>query len=144
MEPVLVKQRRKAERKEDSPEPLHFGVDFPFRITIAHPELDLATMFAVTECFDFYEVNGVAGENRGHHRKDLYIDVLEITPTSTCLRVTPSRLMMYAEIGAELQQLVEGVGERFMGGKARVAQIQWIVDRTGIASDLRGRLRTVG
>lgn len=121
-----------------------FGVDFPIRVVVEHPPLSLSRMFTVTEAFDFYEVNGVAGENKGKMRKDLLVDVLEITPTTTILRITPTRLMLYPEIGKEIEELVTGMSEHYLGGKAKVSLIQWIVERMGVASDLRGRLRTVG
>src|SRR5688500_16350135 len=76
-------------------------VDFPFRLTVEHAALDFKGMFASAEAFDFYEVNGVAGENSGKARLDLCVDIVEVTPTSTTVHVTPARPMSYADIAAE-------------------------------------------
>jgi hypothetical protein len=59
------------------------NVDFPFKLTIQHGALDFKGMFASAEAFDFYEVNGVAGENLDKARRELCIDIVEVTPTTT-------------------------------------------------------------
>src|SRR5688500_2636490 len=96
---------RQAERKPDAPRPpkaeadglVAFeeppvkvdvrvkkpNVDFPFKLTVEHAALDFKGMFASAEAFDFYEVNGVAGENFGKARRELCVDIVEVTPTST-------------------------------------------------------------
>lgn len=120
------------------------NVDFPFKLTVEHGALDFAGMFAAAEAFDFYEVNGVAGENAGKGRRELCVDVLQVTPTATTLHVTPARLMGYAEIAAEMQRMVDGIARRHLpGGKAKGVKVEWLVASPGIPSDLRGRLRAV-
>jgi hypothetical protein len=119
-------------------------IDCPFKLTVEHGPLDFAGMFAAAEAFDFYEVNGVEGDNAGKARRDLCVDVLEVTPTATTLHVTPTRLMAYADIAAEMQRMVDGIARRHLpGGKATGVKVQWLVTSTGIPSDLRGRLRAV-
>ena len=119
-------------------------VDFPFKLTVEHAALDFKGMFASAEAFDFYEVNGVAGENFGKARRELCIDIVEVTPTSTTVHVTPARPMSYAEIATEMEFMVNGIAKNtFPGGKAKGMKVQWLVANTGIPSDLRGRLAVV-
>ena len=120
------------------------NVDFPFKLTVEHGTLDFAGMFAAAEAFDFYEVNGVAGDNAGKARRELCVDVLEVTPTATTLHVTPARPMPYAEIAAEMERMVSGIARHHLpGGKAKGVKVQWVVPNTGIPSDLRGGLAVV-
>jgi hypothetical protein len=120
------------------------NIDCPFKLTVEHAPLDFAGMFAAAEAFDFYEVNGVAGDNAGKARRDLCVDVLEVSPTATTLHVTPARLMSYAEIAAEMQRMVDGIAKHHLpGGKAHGVKVQWLLANPGIPSDLRGRLRVV-
>jgi hypothetical protein len=120
------------------------NIDFPFKLTVEHGALDFAGMFRAAEAFDFYEVRGIAGENVGKARRDLCVDVLEVTPTSTTLHVTPAKLMSYAEIAAEMEHMVTGIAKLVLpGGKAKGLKVQWVIPNTGIPSDLRGRLRVV-
>src|SRR5690242_7237464 len=74
------------------------NVDFPFKLTVEHAPLDFKGMFAAAEAFDFYEVNGVSGENFGKARRELCVDIVEVTPTSTTVHVTPAKPMSYAAI----------------------------------------------
>ncbi|MFA5944948.1 MAG: hypothetical protein WC876_10840 [Candidatus Thermoplasmatota archaeon] len=120
------------------------NVDFPFKLTVEHAPLDFKGMFASAEAFDFYEVHGVAGENFGKARRELCIDIVEVTPTSTTVHVTPARPMSYAAIAEEMEFMVTGIAKHtFPGGKAKGMKVQWLVPNTGIPSDLRGRLAVV-
>lgn len=120
------------------------NIDFPFKLTVEHAALDFKGMFAAAEAFDFYEVNGVAGENFGKARRELCIDIVEVTPTSTTVHVTPARPMTYPAIAAEMESMVGGIAKHlFPGGKAKGLKVQWLVPNTGIPSDLRGRLAVV-
>jgi hypothetical protein len=120
------------------------NVDFPFKLTVEHAALDFKGMFASAEAFDFYEVNGVAGENFGKARRELCVDIVEVTPTSTTVHVTPARPMTYAAIAEEMEFMVTGIARHtFPGGKAKGMKVQWLVPNTGIPSDLRGRLAVV-
>ncbi|HUR25835.1 MAG TPA: hypothetical protein VM327_07480 [Candidatus Thermoplasmatota archaeon] len=120
------------------------NVDFPFKLTVEHAPLDFKGMFASAEAFDFYEVHGVAGENFGKARRELCIDIVEVTPTSTTVHVTPAKPMSYAAIAAEMEYMVTGIAKHtFPGGKAKGMKVQWLVPNTGIPSDLRGRLAVV-
>lgn len=121
-----------------------FNIDFQFRLTVQHPELDMVQMFRAAEAFDHYEVNGANGENKGKPRKDVCVDVLECTPTATTLHITPGRPMTYVEIATEMDLMVSEVAKHHLpGGKARGVKVQWIVPNPGIASDMRGRLSIV-
>jgi hypothetical protein len=120
------------------------NIDFPFKLTVEHAPLDFKGMFASAEAFDFYEVHGVAGENFGKARRELCIDIVEVTPTTTTVHVTPAKPMTYADIAAEMEFMVAGIAKHtFPGGKAKGMRVQWLVPNTGIPSDLRGRLAVV-
>jgi hypothetical protein len=119
-------------------------IDFAFRLTVEHGALDVKRMFATAEAFDFYEVRGVAGENVGKPRRDLCVDVLEVTSESTTVHVTPTRPMTYQEMAAEMDHMVTGIAQHYLpGGKAKGVKVQWVIPNTGIASDMRGRLAVV-
>lgn len=120
------------------------NIDFPFKLTVEHGPLDFKGMFAAAEAFDFYEVHGVAGENFGKARRELCIDILEVTPTSTTVHVTPAKPMSYADIAEEMEFMVNGIAKhKLPGGKVKGMKVQWLVPNTGIPSDLRGRLAVV-
>ena len=127
-------------RPQERPRPT---VGFPFRLTLEHPPVDLRGMFRLTHAFDLYEVRGVAGENVDHARKDITVDVLEVTPTTTTLHITPANAMTYEALAAEVEALVKGIADRHLGGHAKAAKLQWLVDPIGITSDMRGRIRAV-
>src|ERR1041385_3193806 len=119
-------------------------IDFAFRLTVEHGALDVKRMCATAEAFDFYEVRGVAGENVGKPRRDLCVDVLEVTSESTTVHVTPTRPMTYQEMAAEMDHMVTGIAQHYLpGGKAKGVKVQWVIPNTGIASDMRGRLAVV-
>lgn len=119
-------------------------IDFAFRLTVEHGALNVKDMFATAEAFDFYEVRGVGGENAGKARRDLYVDVLEVSSMATTVHVTPTRPMTYAEMAAEMDHMVSGIAKKYLpGGKAKGLKVQWVIPNTGIASDMRGRLAVV-
>ena len=129
--------------REALPQSLATGVEFPFRVTLEHGAVDHRAMFRIAETLDFYEVVGIQGENKGKERRPLTIDVIELTRTRTVMHLTPSRSVPYAEMSAELDHIVEGANQRLFGGTAKVERIEWNIGKTGIASDMRGRLRPV-
>src|SRR5687768_12671535 len=119
-------------------------IDFAFKLTVEHEALDVRHMFAAAEAFDFYEVRGIAGENLGKPRRDLLVDVIEVSSTSTTVHVTPSRPMTYQEMAAEMDHMVTGIAKKYLpGGKAKGLKVQWVIPNFGIASDMRGRLAVV-
>ena len=119
-------------------------IDFAFKLTVEHGALGVREMFAAAEAFDFYEVHGVAGENFGKARRELCIDIVEVTPTSTTVHVTPAKPMSYADIADEMEFMVTGIAKhKLPGGKVKGMKVQWLVPNTGIPSDLRGRLAVV-
>ncbi|MHB1260554.1 MAG: hypothetical protein ACYC2H_02435 [Thermoplasmatota archaeon] len=119
-------------------------VEYPFKLTVEHDALDLKGMFASAEAFDLYEVGGAAAESLGTARHWLCVDVIEVTPTTTTVHVTPTRPMSYAGIATETQSMVDGIAASvFPGGHVRGTRVQWIVSNTGIPSDMRGRLAVV-
>lgn len=119
-------------------------IDFAFKLTVEHAPLDVKGMFAAAEAFDLYEVRGVDGENVGKPRRELLVDVVEVSSTATTVHVTPSRPMTYSEMAAEMDAMVTGIAKRHLpGGKAKGLKVQWVIPNFGIASDMRGRLAVV-
>ena len=146
---------RQVERKPDDPAPAagtpqagarekRLSIDFSFKLTVEHGPLGVKEMFAAAEAFDFYEVRGVGGENVGKPRKDINVDVTEVTSTATTMHLTPTRPMTYAEMAAEMEHMVSGIAKLHLpGGKAKGVRVQWLIPNFGIASDMRGRLAVV-
>lgn len=119
-------------------------IDFSFKLTVEHGALGVREMFAAAEAFDFYEVRGVGGENAGKSRRDINVDVTEVTSTSTTMHLTPTRPMTYAEMATEMEHMVSGIAKLHLpGGKAKGVKVQWVIPNFGIASDMRGRLAVV-
>lgn len=145
---------RQVERKPDAPaapqppaapeREKRLQIDFSFKLTVEHGPLGVRQMFAAAEAFDFYEVRGVGGENVGKARRDINVDVIEVTSTSTTMQLTPTRPMTYAEMAAEMERMVDGIAKLHLpGGKAKGVKVQWLIPNFGIASDMRGRLAVV-
>jgi hypothetical protein len=128
----------------EAPREKRILIDFAFKLTVEHAALDVKHMFAAAEAFDFYEVRGIAGENVGKPRRDLLVDVIEVSSTATTVHVTPSRPMTYSEMAAEMDHMVTGIAKAYLpGGKAKGLKVQWVIPNFGIASDMRGRLAVV-
>jgi hypothetical protein len=122
----------------DAAKPRPLGVDFPFRVSIVHTATGMRDMFRLSEAFDFSELRGSSGSGRS----DLFVDVVEVKPRAMTILVTPTRLMTYDEIAHEMERMLASVSERFKVSLT-VDGISWIVEHTGVASDLRGRLHAV-
>jgi hypothetical protein len=118
-------------------------VDFPFLMTIEHPPLNLEQMFMVSRAFDFYEMETDLSDNEGAVKEHMVVDVLEVTPKQTLLKITPAEPMAYQHLATHTKLMMGAVSKRQFKGQLKVTKIQWQVDKTGIASDMRGRLRTV-
>jgi hypothetical protein len=132
------------EAESTAPREKRIVIDFAFKLTVEHGALGVREMFAAAEAFDFYEVRGVGGENVGKARRDINVDVTEVTSTSTTMHLTPTRPMTYAEMAAEMDHMVSGIAKLHLpGGKAKGVKVQWVIPNFGIASDMRGRLAVV-
>lgn len=128
----------------EAPREKRILIDFAFKLTVEHGALGVKEMFEAAEAFDFYEVRGIAGENLGKPRRDLLVDVIEVSSTATTVHVTPSRPMTYKEMAAEMDTMVTGIAQKYLpGGKAKGLKVQWVIPNFGIASDMRGRLAVV-
>lgn len=117
------------------------GIDFPFQLTIEHPSLTVEQMLQVSQLLDFHEVRA-ADPALDKARHDLIVDVMSVHETETTIEVKPRRPMTYALIGKELQTIVDTIAERF-NGNVRVLALDWLIDRKGLASDMRSSQKRV-
>lgn len=122
--------------------PDEIGVNFPFLITLEHPTLDVKGMFELTQAFDMYEMQ--LGPDGQHQLKEIIlVDVLEVTPTLTTIKVTPAEAMPYLELLKHVDPMLTKVASLFFKSKFKVARLTWEIGQTGVASDLRGMLRKI-
>ncbi len=129
---------RLGERTEDA-----VNVNFPFLMEIEHPALDLMTMFQLTEVFDLYEMQKDPTEE-GDRVKDIFlVDVLEIEPKRTLMKITPSEPMPYRRLAKHVATMLKIVGKQHFKGQIKPVKLSWEIRKTGVSSDLRGMLRSV-
>lgn len=123
--------------------PSEIGVNFPFTVTLEHPTIGLHSMFEVTQSFDMYEMEHDKTNHEGLVKENILVDVLECTPTQTIIKVTPAMTMPYAQILRHTESMLSHLSRKLFSGKAKVIKLVWEVDKTGVASDLRGMLRKI-
>lgn len=123
--------------------PAEIGVNFPFTVTLEHPAIDLRAMFDVTQSFDMYEMERDRTDNQGLVKENILVDVLQCTLTQTIIKVTPALTMPYAHILKHTEAMLSQLNRKLFGGKAKVVKLVWEIDKTGVASDLRGMLRKI-
>jgi hypothetical protein len=126
-----------------APKGMEIGVNFPFTLVIEHAALDLPQMFAVTKAFDLYEMQEDLSDREGLVKENMLVDVLEITPTETLVKVTPAFAMPYPLLAKHTELMIKQIAKDVLKGKAKVTKIKWEIDKTGVASDLRGMLRKI-
>lgn len=90
-------------------------------------------MFHVSKVFDFHEVGGGR----------LVVDVDEVQPERTLLRVTPTRPMTYAEIQEEADGILLDLGPRAFGEVPVLERLDWLVAHPGVHSGEREGMRRI-
>lgn len=133
------------EMKLRTPAITEIGVNFPFTLILEHPPIDLKGMFELSQAFDMYEMEKDSTEKAGGGlvKERILVDVLQCTPTESTIKVTPAEAMSYAEMSKHAEAMIQNLSKRLFKGKVKVARLTWEVDKTGVASDLRGMLRKV-
>ena|SRR5688572_24314810 len=109
-------------------------VAFPFLLTLEHRKLRPREMFKVSRVFDLHEMGG----------SGLVVDVEDVAPTQTILRVTPTKPMTYDAIEAEADRIVEQAGTQAFGEAPTLARLDWLVPDPGMHTRDRqttGRIR---
>lgn len=130
--------------KFKSPPITEIGVNFPFFIVVQHPPQTLAGMFEITQAFDMWEIEKNPDDVGGAQVKEkILVDVMECAPTETTIKVTPAQTMSYGEMAKHTEIMMKALSKRLFGGKAKAVKLKWEIDKTGVASDLRGMLRKV-
>lgn len=117
------------------------AIDFPFQLVIQHPALNVRRMFELSKLLDFHEVRQ-ADPKLEKARHDLIVDVLYVKETETQIEVKPRISMTYDAMGQELDVIIGILAKKF-NGKVKVASIDWLVDRKGMASDMRSTQKRV-
>lgn len=97
--------------------PADVRVDHPFQLTLAHRRLEPGEMIQVSRFFDF---RGVGGGR-------LVVDVDEVQPDRTLLRITPNRPMTYEEIEEEADAILEDLGPGAYGEVPMLERVDWLV-----------------
>src|ERR1041384_1147920 len=95
-----------------APRDPEIGINFPFIVTIEHGALGLADMFAVTRAFDLYEMEKDLSDNEGLVKENILVDVLECTPTTTTVKVTPVETLSYALLGKHTELMIKSVAKK--------------------------------
>ncbi len=116
------------------PDPADLPVAYPFVLTLAHRPLRPREMFKVSRTFDFHELGG----------GQLVVDVEDVQPTQTTLRMTPRRPLTYDVIEEEVQRIVEDLGPQAFDEAPTVSRLDWLVPNLGMHSRDRqsmGRIR---
>lgn len=108
-------------------------VDHPFQLTLGHRRLGPREMFRVSRLFDFHEVGGGR----------LVVDVDEVQPERTILRITPNRPMTYEEIEEEADGIIEELGPRAFGEVPVLERLDWLVNHMGVDSVERQSMRRI-
>ena len=108
-------------------------VDHPFLLTLSHRRLKPREMFHASQVFDFHEVGGGR----------LVVDVDEVQPERTILRLTPNRPMTYQEIEEETDGILEDLGPRAFGEVPALERLDWLVQHAGVDSAERQGMRRI-
>ena len=116
-------------------------IDFPFQLRIRHPTIGLMRMFELSEDLDFHEVRKPS-KSLEQLRHELIVDVIQVMAQETIIEVKPRRAMTYKEIAKEVQVILDHFSKKF-NGKVEVVELDWLVDRKGLASDQRSTQRRV-
>lgn len=129
--------------KLSAPEGVEIAVNFPFIMKIDHAPLDVSEMFVLTKALDLYEMQKNLAEPGSYVKDQILIDVLECSPTQTTIKVTPADSLPYTVLAKYTEFMLKTITKQYLKGKSKVALIKWEIDKTGVASDLRGMLRKV-
>ena len=90
-------------------------------------------MIGVARLFDFHAVGGGR----------LAVDVDEVQPDRTLLRITPTRPMTYAEIEEEADGILQELGPRAFGQVPVLERVDWLVPHSGIHSAERAGMKRI-
>lgn len=133
-----VQTDRIGERTEDA-----VNVNFPFLMEIEHPTLDLMKMFQLTEVFDLYEMQKDPLKEADLVKNVFLVDVLEIEPKRTLMKITPAEPMPYRRLAKHVAMMLKVIGKKHFKGGIKPVKLSWEIAKTGVSSDLRGMLRSV-
>jgi hypothetical protein len=117
-----------------------FSITQPTLIELAHPELSAGGLFQLAYALDGYELRPDPADPRRRIKETVTVDVLEVTPTSSKIRITPKRKLSQLELMAVVDQLLSQAPRGIVAEKLRIERIAWDVPGAGMASDERGSL----
>jgi hypothetical protein len=118
-------------------------IDFPFLVYLDHEPIGLADMFRLTEALDFYEIEPDPSGARELVKHTLTVDVVEVTPTDTTIKITPTRPVSYDVLSAHLDALLKRIGKSVLKKAPKLKRLRWEIAKFGVASDMRGMLRSI-
>lgn len=100
-------------------------------------------MFQLTEVFDLYEMKKDPTEEADCVKDILLVDVLEIEPKRTLMKITPSEPMPYRSLATHVATMLKIIGKQHFSGEIQPVKLNWEIAKAGVSSDLRGMLRSV-
>lgn len=116
------------------------SLSHPAVLELAHPELSASGLFQLAYALDGFELRSDPS-HPGRRLKDTFtVDVLEVAPTSSKIRVTPKRRLTQFELTAAIEQLLSQVPRGIFPDKLRIERVVWDVPGSGMASDDRGTM----
>jgi hypothetical protein len=102
--------------------PGELRVETPFMLVLGHRHLKAGEMFHASRTFDFHEIGGGR----------LRVDVEEVQPEQTTLRITPRRPLTYEELETEADGIVEDLGPEAYGEVPTVERLAWLVQHADL------------
>lgn len=96
----------------------------PFDLDIEHPPLHLADLFLVTRTFDLNE-SDVPFPGKEALARVLRVQVLQVCPNQTKLRITPLSPLRLEEVQEAVTRLVQEAGALAFGGRFQVMRLEW-------------------
>ncbi len=120
-------------------ESITVSVDFPFEVTLQHAPMGLRQMFQLCELLDFHELR-IRDADSGD-RFGLIVDLLSLRAEQTRIQIKPREPMSYDEIADSVELLLQDLEPHL--GSARVMELNWLVERKGVASDMRSSQQRV-
>jgi hypothetical protein len=119
------------------------SITHPAIVELAHPELSAGGLFQLAYALDGHELREDPADPQRRIKETLTVDVLEMTPTSSRIRITPKRRLTQLELMAYIDFLLARAPRGIFPDRLRIERVQWEVPAPGMSSDDRGSLRRI-
>jgi hypothetical protein len=102
-----------------------FLVDRAAELVLEHPPLSGAGMFQLAFALDGYELRRDPEDPTRRIGESLTVEVLDVKPTRSTIRLTPRRDLSYLELLAKTDSMLEQVGRGIFDEKPRLVSVTW-------------------